>query len=127
MGRIAHQQFDCSAGCPVEATLNLIGGKWKGLILFSLCRGTIRFNELKRQLPNVTQKVLTQQLRELEACGLVVRTIYAEVPPRVEYHLSALGKTLEPVIFSLKAWGETYLQQKQNVQEGAVDQEEGII
>lgn len=108
MGRIPHQRFDCAPGCPVEATLRLIGGKWKGSILFLLLGETIRFNEFRRKLPSVTQRVLTNQLRELEDAGLIIRTVYPEVPPRVEYRLSPLGRSLEPVILGLKAWGEVY-------------------
>jgi DNA-binding HxlR family transcriptional regulator len=92
--------------CVVEATLDLIGGKWKGVILYHLGEGRLRFNELRRRLGAVTQRMLTKQLRELEADGLVVRTVYAEVPPRVEYALSASGESLAPVIAALKAWGK---------------------
>lgn len=100
---------DCVPGCVVEATLRVIDGKWKGVILYHLLAGTLRFGELRRRIPSVTQRMLTTQLRELEADGLVVRTVYAEVPPRVEYALSPLGLTLEPVIRSLEHWGRTYL------------------
>lgn len=96
-------------GCPVEGVLSLIDGKWKGVILFHLLDGTLRFNEIRRKVPNVTQRMLTNQLRELEADGLVVRTIYAQVPPKVEYSLSPLGESLEPVITALKAWGDAHL------------------
>lgn len=106
MPRPRHDRFDCSPGCPVEATLSLIGGKWKGVVLWHLLQGTLRFNEIRRRLPNVTQRMLTNQLRELEADGFVIRTVYAEVPPKVEYSLSERGRSLEPVILALKAWGE---------------------
>lgn len=92
--------------CGVEAALGLIDGKWKGVILFHLMNGRMRFNALGRKLGAVTQRMLTKQLRELEADGLIVRTVYAEVPPRVEYSLSTKGKSLEPVIVALKAWGD---------------------
>ncbi len=95
--------------CPVEVTLGLIDGKWKGVVLFHLCDGTLRFNELRRRVRGATQRVLTRQLRELEADGLVIRTIYAEVPPRVEYRLSAKGETLRPIIAALKAWGLAHI------------------
>ena len=104
-----HAKYDCSSGCPVEATLELIGGKWKGLVLYHLLEGTLRFSELRRKTPSVTQRMLTRQLRELESAGLVVRTVHAEVPPRVEYRLSAEGETLRPVIWALRDWGRTYL------------------
>lgn len=110
MGRTRHETFTCSAGCTVEATLNLIGGKWKGVILYRLLtEDVLRFNELRRLLPNITQRMLTNQLRELEKDGLVQRTIYPEVPPRVEYRLTEEGQTLEPVISALKTWGDRYV------------------
>ncbi|MDG2522727.1 helix-turn-helix domain-containing protein [Caulobacter segnis] len=92
--------------CGVEATLDLIGGKWKGVILYHLLGGRLRFNALSRRLGAITQRMLTKQLRELEQVGLIVRTVYAEVPPRVEYSLSARGQSLKPVILALKAWGD---------------------
>lgn len=98
----------CVAGCPVEATLNLIDGKWKGVILYHLQGGTQRFGELKRRMPGVTQRMLTKQLRALEDDGLVVRKVYPEVPPRVEYRLSELGEGLRPVIEALRVWGVDY-------------------
>ncbi|MEZ4750462.1 MAG: helix-turn-helix domain-containing protein [Bdellovibrionota bacterium] len=95
--------------CPIEATLDMIGGKWKGVILARLTEGTRRFNELKRTIPRITQRMLTTQLRELEKDKLVHRKVYAEVPPRVEYTLSARGVTLKPVLDSLLKWGEKNL------------------
>lgn len=92
--------------CGVEAALNLIDGKWKGVILYHLLSGRLRFNALGRKLGAVTQRMLTKQLRELESDGLIVRTVYAEVPPKVEYALSTKGRSLEPVICALKAWGD---------------------
>lgn len=106
MPRPRHERFDCSPGCPVEATLSLIGGKWKGVVLWHLLQGTLRFNEIRRRLPNVTQRMLTNQLRELEADGFVIRTVYPEVPPKVEYSLTERGRSLGPVLRALKAWGE---------------------
>jgi DNA-binding HxlR family transcriptional regulator len=94
--------------CAVETTLELIDGKWKGVVLFHLLDNTLRFNELRRRAPGATQRVLTKQLRELEADGLIIRTVYAEVPPRVEYRLSPLGETLRPIIVALKSWGTAY-------------------
>ena len=94
--------------CPVETTLELIDGKWKGVVLYHLLDETLRFNELRRRVPNVTQRVLTRQLRELERDGLVLRTVYAEVPPRVEYRLSELGSSLRPIILALRQWGTAY-------------------
>ena len=94
--------------CPVETTLTLIGDKWKVLILRDLMPGTKRFGELKKSVGNVSQKVLTAQLRTMEESGLVNRKVYAEVPPRVEYSLTELGKSLKPILDSMWAWGEEY-------------------
>ena len=91
--------------CPVETTLKIIGDKWKVLILRDLFTGTKRFNELKRSLTDVTQKMLTQQLRELENDGIIHREVYPVVPPKVEYSLTELGNTLKPVIDSMYDWG----------------------
>jgi len=106
-----NKQCDGGFRCPVEACLEVIGGKWKGVILFHLLGGIKRFNELRRLLPGVTQRMLTRQLRELEADQIVVRTVYPEVPPKVEYSLSEFGKTLEPILRVLQKWGTEYLDQ----------------
>lgn len=95
--------------CSVEATLDVIGGKWKGVILFYLLDGKRRFGELRRLLPEVTQRMLTLQLRELEEAGIVHREVYREVPPRVEYSLTPFGKTLEPILLLMRAWGDDYM------------------
>ena len=94
--------------CPVETTLTLIGDKWKVLILRDLMPGKKRFGELKKSVGNVSQKVLTVQLRAMEESGLVHREVYAEVPPRVEYSLTELGKSLKPILDSMWVWGEEY-------------------
>lgn len=94
--------------CPVETTLMLIGSKWKVLILRDLMPGTKRFGELRRSIGSVSQKVLTAQLRDMEACGLVDRRVYAEVPPRVEYSLTELGRSLRPILDAMWAWGKAY-------------------
>lgn len=96
--------------CSVETTLLLIGGKWKVLILRDLINGTKRFGELKKSIHSISQKVLTQQLREMEEDGLVERAVYAEVPPRVEYSLTEDGMSLKPVLNSMFAWGNQYKQ-----------------
>ena len=90
--------------CPVEAMVEVIGGKWKGVILYHLLDGTQRFNELKRLKPNITQRMLTLQLRELEADGIIHREVYREVPPKVEYSLTELGESLRPVILLMMEW-----------------------
>ena len=94
--------------CPVETTLTLIGDKWKVLILRDLLPGTKRFGELKKSIGNVSQKVLTAQLRAMEESGLLTRKVYAEVPPRVEYTLTELGYSLKPILDAMRNWGEEY-------------------
>ncbi len=94
--------------CPVETTLTLIGDKWKVLILRDLLTGTKRFGELKKSVGNVSQKVLTAQLRAMEQNGLLIRTVYAQVPPRVEYTLTELGQSLRPILDAMSNWGEGY-------------------
>ena len=94
--------------CPVETTLTLIGDKWKVLILRDLMPGTKRFGELKKSIGSVSQKVLTAQLRAMEESGLVHREVYAEVPPKVEYSLTELGRSLKPILDSMRVWGEDY-------------------
>lgn len=106
MAKVRHSRFDCSPGCSVEAAIGLIDGKWKSVILFHLLDGTLRFNEIRRQIPGVTQRMLTNQLRELEQDGLIDRKVYAQVPPKVEYSLSQLGRSMEPVLLALKYWGD---------------------
>lgn len=96
--------------CPVETTLLLISDKWKVLILRDLLQGTKRFSEMKKSLGQVSQKVLTSQLRQMEASGLISRTVYAQVPPRVEYTLTELGRSLKPVLDAMVCWGEYYQQ-----------------
>jgi DNA-binding HxlR family transcriptional regulator len=104
------RRYDCAPGCPVEAALDLINGKWKGVILYRLQGGTLRFGELRRRLGAITQRMLTKQLRELEGAGLISRHVYAEVPPRVEYTLSADGESMRPIIDALYAWGRKRLE-----------------
>ncbi|EKQ56854.1 MULTISPECIES: helix-turn-helix domain-containing protein [unclassified Clostridium] len=94
--------------CPVEMTLQLIGNRWKVLIMRDLLIGTKRFGELKKSVGSITQKVLTQNLREMEESGLLIRKVYAEVPPRVEYTLTEVGYSLKPVLDSMNKWGNSY-------------------
>ncbi len=96
--------------CTVSVTLEIIGGKWKSLILWHLSFKTLRFSQLQRRLAKVTQKMLTQQLRELEADGLVHREVFAEVPPRVEYSLTEVGQSVVPILTLMCQWGEDYLE-----------------
>lgn len=98
--------------CPVEATLDLIGGKYKALILWHLSVDKLRFSELNRLLPSATPKMLTQQLRELELQQLVHREVYPVIPPKVEYSLTSLGKSLMPVLTAMRDWGAGYLRSK---------------
>lgn len=94
--------------CPVEASLELMGGKGKGMILYHLISGTKRFNELRRHLVFITARMLTKQLRELEEAGLIHREVYPQVPPKVEYSLTAAGESLTPILLMLKSWGEEH-------------------
>lgn len=102
-------KYEDLPACPVETTLTMIGNKWKVIILRDLfLNGVMRFGELKNSVGSISQKVLTSNLREMEADGLITRTVYPEVPPRVEYELTPLGNTLKPVLDSLWSWGESY-------------------
>lgn len=95
--------------CPVETTIDLIGGKYKALILWHLSTGTLRFNQLQKLITSATPRMLTLQLRELETQNLIARKIYAEVPPRVEYSMTELGKSLMPILTAMRDWGAEYL------------------
>ena len=98
-------------GCAVEATMSVLGGIWKPVLVSHLLAGPVRFNALCRLTPNAPARMITLQLRELEADGIIRRTIYPEVPPKVEYALTDLGRTLEPVLTSLRDWGESFVSQ----------------
>lgn len=100
------RNYECHPACNVEITLDLIGGKWKGIVLFHLLSGTKRFNELRKLIPSVTQRMLTNQLRELEQAKLISRTVYPVVPPKVEYELTKCGQSLEPILLALQRWGK---------------------
>ena len=115
------RNFTHRPGCAVEATLDLIDGKWKGVILYHLQRGTQRFGELRRLMPGITQRMLTKQLRALEDDRLIVRKVYAEVPPRVDYTLSEIGESLRPVIDVLKEWGESHRERLSGASEGGIE------
>ena len=100
-----------STWCPVSTTLRVIGGKWKPVILWEMANGTVRFGQLKRAISGITQKMLTQQLRELEQDGVIWRKVYAEVPPRVEYGITTYGQTLRPVLSEMAEWGRNHVNQ----------------
>ena len=104
--------MDHKDNCPVEATLDLIGGKYKALILWHLSDGILRFSELRSRIPKATPKMLTQQLRELESQELVHREVYPVIPPKVEYSLTATGKSLMPILVAMRDWGADYLRSK---------------
>jgi DNA-binding HxlR family transcriptional regulator len=106
LAKARHSRFDCTPGCSVEAAIGLIDGKWKCIILFHLLSGTMRFNAIRRLLGHVTPRMLTNQLRELEGDGLINRKVFAQVPPKVEYSLSPLGRSMEPILLALKDWGD---------------------
>ncbi len=98
--------------CPVELTLSIVGGRWKLPIVYRLLSGTKRFGELRRLIPDATQQLLTLQLRELEQMGILHRQVYAQVPPKVEYSLTELGRSLEPIVLQIYAWGQWYCNQQ---------------
>lgn len=104
--------MDKKENCPVEATLELIGGKYKALILWHLSEKKLRFSELKKVITNATPKMLTQQLRELEANALIHREVYPVIPPKVEYSLTETGKSLLPILVAMRDWGAGYLRKK---------------
>lgn len=112
-------------GCPIETTLEVLGGKWKGMVLHRLIFGTLRFGELRRMLPHVTQRMLTRQLRELERDGVIRRRVYAEVPPRVEYSLSEFGLSLKPILLMMGEWGAAYQDKVRKMKMGAPPAEAG--
>lgn len=99
------RKYNWKTGCDVEATLSVIGGRWKPVLVCHLLGGRKRFGELRRLVPNATERMITLQLRELEADGIVARHVYAEVPPRVEYEVTAYGRSLEPILVLMQEWG----------------------
>ena len=108
------KRLNGKSGCAVEVTLSVMGGTWKPIILFHLLHGKKRFGELSRIIGAITQRMLTLQLRELEDAGIVVRTVHAEVPPRVDYALTELGRSLEPVLIAMRNWGTAYARKHLN-------------
>jgi DNA-binding HxlR family transcriptional regulator len=105
------------SACAVEAFLDVLGGRWKGMILFHLLPGSRRFGELRKLLPHVTQRMLTNQLCELEKDAIVSRTVYAQVPPRVEYALTPLGQQLSPILAQMAVWGDSYMRKYESAQQ----------
>ncbi|ABA20687.1 Predicted transcriptional regulator [Trichormus variabilis ATCC 29413] len=108
----AEAQKDEKLTCEVETTLKVIGGRWKVLIIRELMLGIKRFGELQRALPGITQKMLTQQLREMEDDGIIHRQVYAQIPPKVEYSLTPLGESLQPILYAMHEWGVKHLANK---------------
>lgn len=106
------KDYDVVPGCTLYAALNMISGKWKGMILYHLLRGERRFNALQRELTGCSQRMLIKQLRELEEDGLVERTVFAVVPPRVDYAITEEGRALEPVLLGLRDWGHAWLSRR---------------
>ena len=110
---MSHYDCPCMEKCPLHYAMSLIGGKWKLLILRNLKARPWRFNELQRDLDGISQKVLTDSLRSMEADGIITRTVYPEVPPRVEYALSDLGGSMRPIMDAMEIWGTAYKKQKE--------------
>lgn len=106
------RKYNWRTGCDVEATLSVIGGRWKPVLVCHLLAGRKRFGELRRLVPNATERMITLQLRELEADGVVDRHVFAEVPPRVEYEVTEFGRSLEPVLISMQAWGHAFKERR---------------
>lgn len=102
------RKYNWKTGCDVEATLSVIGGRWKPILVCHLLSGRKRFGELRRLTPNATERMITLQLRELEADGVISRHVFAEVPPRVEYEVTEYGRTLEPILITMQAWGREF-------------------
>lgn len=107
--------YDCAQGCPVESTLQIISGKWKSVIIFHLIKqGSCRFNKLQRLMPHCSRRMLSLQLKELESDQIIYKTTFATIPPKTQYSLTDLGKTLKPLILEMEKWGEKYNQDHDN-------------
>ncbi|WP_136443957.1 winged helix-turn-helix transcriptional regulator [Pacificoceanicola onchidii] len=113
------RQYNWKTGCDVEATLTVIGGRWKPILICRLLSGKKRFGELCRLAPNATERMITLQLRELEADGVIKRTVHAEVPPRVEYEVTEYGRSLQPIIMAMQSWGKDFKTRKYAEEEAA--------
>ncbi|MHC5670700.1 winged helix-turn-helix transcriptional regulator [Nostoc sp.] len=119
-----HVSYDGAQGCYIEAAIDVIADKWKGVLLYHLLNGPKRFNELKRTFPELSQRILTRQLRELENDGVISRKVYPEIPPKVEYSITDLGKLLEPALLALESWGVKYDEIKRYSKVGLSDEAE---
>lgn len=107
--------YDCSAGCPIESTLQIISGKWKSIIIYHLIKSNVlRFNELQKKLPDCSRRMLSLQLKELEKDKIIEKKIFPTIPPKTEYKLTNYGKTLIPIILEMEKWGQTYNQLNQH-------------
>ena len=124
---ILTRSYNWKTGCDVEATLSVIGGRWKPILICRLLGGRKRFSELCRLAPNATERMITRQLRELEADGIISRHVFAEVPPRVEYEITDDGKTLEPIIEAMQAWGSTFKESRQECSDVAMQRGPGVM
>lgn len=116
------RKYDWKTGCDVEATLSVIGGRWKPILVCHLLNGKKRYGELRRLTPNATERMITLQLKELEADGIVNRHAYAEVPPRVEYELTEYGRSLESILVHMQEWGREFKSKQQLLEAGVIDQ-----
>jgi len=120
------RNYDSAPGCSMEAALHVMGGKWKGVILYHLLKdGTLRFSELQRHLKSINQRLLTKQLRELEEDGLIIRRVYPVVPPKVEYSLSEEGQELKSLVLELSIWGRRWLERRG--MKTAIDEDLNVI
>ena len=117
------RSYNWKTGCDVEATLSVMGGRWKPVLVCHLLEGQKRFGELRRLTPNATERMITLQLRELEADGVISRHVYAEVPPRVEYEVTEFGRSLDPILASMQAWGKAFKARRLAEEEA---QEDGV-
>ena len=113
------RNYDWKTGCSVEATLAVVGGRWKPVLLFHLLGGRKRFGELRRLTPNATERMITLQLRELEADGVIQRHVFAQVPPRVEYELTDFGRSLEALLIQMRDWGDAFQKRKTRSAKGS--------
>ncbi len=118
------RKYNWKTGCDVEATLSVIGGRWKPILICRLLNGRKRFGEVCRLAPNATERMITLQLRELEADGVIARHVYPEVPPRVEYEVTEFGKSLAPIIKSMQKWGSAFKTQRLAEEEADKEQTE---